>query len=78
MTLCFIGPLMMLCRVFAADATTEFANARAPRVEEGIHFKGLSCATILIGAYDTTSGRPIAGVISRPFTRTSDPDSSDQ
>ena len=33
----------------------------------GIINGGLPCATVLIGVFDRTSGRPIAGVINQPF-----------
>lgn len=50
------------------DATKEYVRAKEPVYDGGIHFKGLSCCTVLIGAYDNSNGRPIAGVVSRPFT----------
>ena len=50
------------------DSTAEYINASDGTVSEtGIHSRGLRCVTVLIGAYDLDTGRPLFGCVNQPF-----------
>jgi inositol polyphosphate 1-phosphatase len=36
---------------------------------ESFQMKGLPVVTVLIGVFDRTSGKPIAGVVNQPFVK---------
>jgi len=57
-----------------ADSTAEYiagdgldGSEGAPADPESMVKSGLHCVTVLIGAYDRSSGIPLMGVINQPF-----------
>lgn len=59
---------------FFADSTAEYIAGDgpdgldgAPTDPESMVKSGLHCVTVLIGAYDRSSGIPLMGVINQPF-----------
>eukprot|EP01137_Pigoraptor_chileana_P021485 Opistho-2@85282 len=49
------------------DGTNEYITAATPKSTDGIYSTGLATATVLIGAFDRSTGSPIAGVVNQPF-----------
>lgn len=50
------------------DATAEFINANDQSSNiQNVKKSGLKCATVLIGAYNKTTGEPFLGIINQPF-----------
>lgn len=49
------------------DATDEYIKGITITNYPNIPASGLGCVTVLIGAYDIESGKPIIGVINQPF-----------
>lgn len=49
------------------DATDEYIKGVTITNYPNIPASGLGCVTVLIGAYDIESGKPIIGVINQPF-----------
>lgn len=49
------------------DATNEYIRGVTITNYPNIPASGLGCVTVLIGAYDIESGKPIIGVINQPF-----------
>lgn len=51
------------------DSTAQYIHGFSSVESEGtgVYFKGLQCVSVLIGAYDMTTGEAIAGVINQPF-----------
>lgn len=55
------------------DATEEYIKGVTITNYPNIPASGLGCVTVLIGAYDIESGKPIIGIINQPFhTQTDD------
>ena len=50
------------------DGTSEYLKGSSDRDTNGVIFSGLPCATVLIGVFDRTSGKPVAGVVNQPFS----------
>ena len=58
----------MRCFVFFfLDATDEYIKGVTITNYPNIPASGLGCVTVLIGAYDIESGKPIIGIINQPF-----------
>lgn len=49
------------------DATDEYIKGVTITNYPNIPASGLGCVTVLIGAYDIESGKPIIGIINQPF-----------
>ncbi|XP_050510899.1 inositol polyphosphate 1-phosphatase [Diabrotica virgifera virgifera] len=49
------------------DCTAEYVHGGPGENTNNIHKNGLKCVTILIGAFNRTTGEPVMGVINRPF-----------
>ncbi|KAI4457879.1 (2')5'-bisphosphate nucleotidase 1 [Holotrichia oblita] len=49
------------------DSTSEYINGFEKKEGNGIYLSGLRCVTVLIGAYDKSTGKPVIGVINQPF-----------
>ncbi|GJQ74680.1 hypothetical protein Trydic_g21532 [Trypoxylus dichotomus] len=49
------------------DSTSEYINGIEKKEGNGIYLSGLRCATVLIGVYDKSTGKPVMGVINQPF-----------
>jgi Inositol monophosphatase family len=68
----FVTLLNLLC-TFCADATYQYIEGGDGTVSDiGVVSDGLRCVTVLIGAYDLQTGRPIIGCVNQPFS-TQDP-----
>jgi len=54
--------------LWMTDSTAEYITALEGSVSTtGIHSSGLRCVTVLIGAYDLTTGCPLFGCANQPF-----------
>jgi len=65
-----VSPAVKTVFVFfrRTDSTAEYISALDGTVSAtGIHSRGLRCVTVLIGAYDLVTGRPLFGCINQPF-----------
>ncbi|XP_018027852.1 inositol polyphosphate 1-phosphatase [Hyalella azteca] len=47
------------------DSTAEYIKGN--ELTNGVTRRGLQCVTVLLGVFNTTDGRPIAGVVNQPF-----------
>lgn len=52
---------------FFSDATEEYIRGVTRTNYPKIPASGLECVTVLIGLYDKGNGKPLAGIINRPF-----------
>lgn len=59
--------------LFRKDATEEYIKGVTITNYPNIPASGLSCVTVLIGAYDIESGKPIIGIINQPFHEQTEP-----
>ncbi|KAK9879364.1 hypothetical protein WA026_004212 [Henosepilachna vigintioctopunctata] len=53
------------------DSTSEYIRA-VDKDQNDVKISGLTCVTILIGAYDLHSGEPVIGVVNQPFLEHTD------
>jgi len=54
--------------LWLVDATGEYISAADGSISvTGVHSNGLRCVTVLIGAYDLATGRPLFGCANQPF-----------
>lgn len=52
------------------DSTAEYISGKGNNAaESGIYPSGLQCVTVLIGAFDRSSGLPVLGVVNQPFNQ---------
>jgi inositol polyphosphate 1-phosphatase len=51
------------------DGTNEYVKGAAGVDDNGVYSNGLQCVTILMGAYDKTTGEALIGIVNQPFHR---------
>jgi inositol polyphosphate 1-phosphatase len=57
-----------------SDGTNNYIRGQSPSdgdvdYSESFQMKGLPVVTVLIGVFDRTSGKPVAGVVNQPFVK---------